>query len=1528
MCGDGERGFHAAILSEIARPSRGDAEYNENVSTTSASQSDLAFFHPTLRRWFNDAFERPTTAQAKAWPAISQGKSTLLLAPTGSGKTLAAFLVAINRIMFESDDQEARPSGVRTLYISPLKALGVDVERNLRSPLAGVRVAAMEDDVSHHVPTIGVRSGDTPTAERHRLNREPPDILITTPESLYLMLTSRAREVLLNVDTVIVDEIHSMVATKRGAHLFLSLERLEALRRNRGAAKPMQRIGLSATQRPLDEVARLLGGADASMDERGESVPRPVEIVEAGRRRKLELKIEVPVEDMAQLAATTPPPAAGGPSVPSIWPAIHPRLVELIRGHRSTMIFVNSRRLAERLSASINESAEEELAMAHHGSIAKDMRLLIEDRLKRGQLRAIVATSSLELGIDMGAVDLVIQIEAPPTIAAGMQRIGRAGHQVDATSAGVIFPKFRGDLLACSAATERMYEGDVEATYYPRNPLDVLAQQIVAMVALEERSVDEVFSIARSAAPFRDLPRSAFESVLDLLSGRYPSDEFSELRPRLNWDRLAGQLSPRRGTQRVAILNAGTIPDRGLYGVFLVGEETSSSRVGELDEEMVFETRPGDVFLLGASSWRVMEITHDRVLVTPAPGEPGRMPFWRGDGPGRPIDFGRAIGRLTRQLLDQPRSEAEDQLVRRHSLEPQAARNLLDYLHDQREATSDVPSDRTVVVESFLDEVGDWRVTILSPFGSRVHAPWAMAVMSKLREEVDGDVDMVWTDDGIMFRLPNTGPPPSLDMLIPKAEVVEETITNELGGTALFAARFRENAARALLLTRRNPGKRTPLWVQRRKSADLLKVASRFRNFPMLLETYRECLRDVFDLQGLQSILQDVARREIRVRMVETASPSPFASTLLFTYTANFLYDGDAPLAERRARSLSLDFTQLKELLGDAQLRELLDADIVDEVGLQLQRLDGKYPARNLDEVHELLRQLGDLSRDDLLRRVDEGLAEQLQDGLVSLERQRRIVPVRIGGESRWIAAEDASRFRDGVGVMLPAGLPDAFIESVEDPLGDLVSRFARTHLPFQLEDVASRYGIGKGVIRDTLWRLAGQNRILEGEFLPGGKGREWCDAEVLRMLKRKSLARLRKQVEPVSPETLAQFLPRWQSVANPRRGLDGLLDVLEQLQGLALPASVLEREILPSRVENFSVSDLDELCAAGEIVWRGFESLGQGDGRVSFYLTDEYPLLAKLVEPMEGELAQQVRAFLKTQGASFFGEIQRELGGFPNELLQTLWDLVWSGEVTNDTLAPLRALRRNQSKRETSGRRRAFRSRRSTQLPGSEGRWSLLADESLTPPSSTEQQMAWAGQLLERYGVLTREMVASEGVAGGFAGLYPVLKAMEEAGRIRRGYFVAGLGAAQFAASGAEDRIRDLDRDDDDSSVVILAATDPANPYGSALRWPTRDSGARPQRTVGARVLLDRGRLLGYLARNKQHLLTFLPDQEPERAEAQARLMGALAQLAEQGEVVYLTQVDDTFPGDSPLQSSLIEAGFAPSTKGYLLRAGGPGAR
>ena len=1120
----------------------------------------------------------------------------------------------------------------------------------------------------------------------------------------------------------------------------------------------------------------------------------------------------------------------------------------------------------------------------------------------------------------------MIQIEAPPSIASGIQRIGRAGHQVGAPSRGVVFPKFRGDLLACSAAVERMFDGMVEQTFYPRNPLDVLAQQIVAMVALEEKSVDELFAIVRSSAPFTELSRNLFDGVLDLLSGRYPSNEFAELRPRVNWDRVAGVVSPRRGTQRIAIANAGTIPDRGLYGVFLAGgDERTSMRVGELDEEMVFETRPGDVFLLGASSWRCLEITHDRVLVEPAPGQPGRMPFWRGDGPGRPLEFGQAIGKLARELVAMPADEAKQKLQDAHALDSRAAFNLMAYLHEQAEATTEVPSDSTIVVESFLDEVGDWRIVMLTPFGARVHAPWAMAVAARLREEVVGEVDLMWSDNGIVFRVPESDQLPPIESFFPAADQIEDIIVRELGGSALFASRFRENAARALLLPRRQPGQRTPLWLQRRKSADLLSVAANYERFPIMLETYRECLRDVFDLPGLKKILQDVSRRTIRVREVETKTPSPFAASLLFDYTANFLYNGDAPLAERRAATLALDHVQLRELLGDAELRELLDADVVDELSLELQRLASRYVLKDADAVADLSRQLGDLSRDEVALRP---LADELDldAAIAKLLRDRRVIELTIGGQPRLIAAEDAGCYRDALGVVPPPGIPDAFLERVENPLVDLVGRYARTHVPFLADDVAARFGVGIAPIHAALDGLLSKNKVLEGEFLPGGRGREWTDIEVLRKLKQRSLAKLRKQIEPVEPHRYASFLIDWQGVAKPRRGLDGLLDAVEQLQGLSLPFSEWEASVLPARVADFKTAQLDELFAAGELCWRGFGTIGTGDGRIALYLADSAARLAPAPDPIEDELEQQIVELLGERGALFFDRIVTELGGFRNDVLDALWRLVWAGHLTNDSLAPLRSLMRGsgtkKKKKNPARRRHSFRSRRASRTPGSEGRWTLWHHPDTIPPSATERQTAVTTQLIERYGVLTREAVASEGVPGGFAGLYPVLKAMEEAGRVRRGYFVAGQGAAQFAAPGADDRLRESGNENDNRSRYIIAATDPANPYGASLRWPADESTTtRPQRVAGAHVILAGGELIGYLNRSGERMMTFVPEDEPKRTQVLGELADA---LVEWGRTLYIKQIDNSSVSESHVATQLLDRGFVAYHDGYQFRSDG----
>ncbi|MEA2163213.1 MAG: ATP-dependent helicase Lhr and Lhr-like helicase [Thermoanaerobaculia bacterium] len=1497
----------------------------------------MAPFHPAVRDWFLNVFRTPTRAQEMGWPAIARGDWTLIFAPTGSGKTLTAFLWALDRLMFAPRPEKDRRC--RVVYISPLKALAVDVERNLRAPLTGIANLAAERGESFVIPSISIRTGDTPQAERARFLRDPADILITTPESIYLMLTSNARDVLRGVETIIIDEVHALVPNKRGAHMALSLERLQRI-----ADKTPQRIGLSATQNPLEEVAKYLGGFEgvvrresgvgevaAEIIDRRLSLgpepedsthsdsrlprndPRAVTIINTGEKKQLTLHVEVPVEEMAKLNESSRDDIPSGPAGQgvrtSIWPAIHPRLLELIRAHTSTLIFVNSRRLAERLAGALNELAGELLVQAHHGSIARAQRIEIEDNLKSGRLPALVATSSLELGIDMGAIDLVIQIEAPPSIASGMQRIGRASHQVGTVSEGIIFPKFRGDLLACAAVTDAMHRSAIEPTRYPRNPLDVLAQQIVAMIAVDSYHADELFALVRQAAPFSELSRTSFDGVLDMLSGLYPSDEFAELRPRITWDRVTNILTPRPNAKRVAITSGGTIPDRGLFGVFLAGgEKTQSARVGELDEEMVFESRVGETFLLGASTWRIEEITHDRVLVTPAPGEPGKMPFWKADAAERTVPFGEAIGALVREIGAMSPAAAVKRLTTKHDLGELAARNFIQYLDDQHAATGAVPDDRTIVIERVLDDLGDWRVCVLTPFGGRIHAPWAMAVTAKVRNELQIDVETMWSDDGFIVRFPDTDVPPRAELLIPDADEIEQLVVRQLGSSSMFAAKFREAAARALLLPRFRPDRRQPLWQQRKRAYDLLQVASRFGSFPIILETYREVLRDVFDVPALVATMKKIQQRTIRVVVADTEKPSPFAGSLLFRYVANFIYDGDAPLAERRAQALAIDQAQLRELLGEPELRELLDADALHALEIELQHLDDRHKVKSADALHDLLLRLGDLSREEIAQRslIDAKTA------IRELTTTRRIIEIGVAREKRFIAIEDASRYRDALGAPLPQGLADRYLQPMADPTGDLVLRYARTHGPFTPSDVAHRYGLGVAVVRAALERFVERGRLIEGEFRPGGTQREWCDNDVLSAIRRRSLAKLRKEVEPVDSSTYVRLITHWQFVTKKRRGLEGLLEVVEALQGVALPASIFESEILSSRIEGYKPSDLDTLSAAGEIVWTGVEPLGERDGRIALYLTDHLPLLHAPRDAETTEVEQKIIDHLRASGASFFAEIQSAAGGFANDVVDALWNLVWRGVITNDTFHALRAYTRPKSSPRNSG----FRSRR-VAPPSTQGRWSLVQ-----PPrgTTTERASATAHQLLARYGVVVREAAAVEGIPGGFSAIYPILKGMEESGRTRRGYFVAGFGATQFGSAGALDLLRSYRDEPDEPETAMLAATDPANPYGSLLKWPV----AGLMRVPGASVILVNGLLSAYIGRGEKQLSTFLPENEPMRGIVAREIAKTLASLVANGtrRALLIAEVNGAAAAKSDLGSYLAEAGFVPTAMGYQMRA------
>ncbi|WP_233121438.1 DEAD/DEAH box helicase [Tersicoccus sp. Bi-70] len=1662
-------------------------------------------FSPATSTWFRGAFPAPTAAQEGAWDAISGGQHALVVAPTGSGKTLAAFLWALDSFLGRTGDaprstpaaggsggsDDDGRTGTRVLYISPLKALGVDVERNLRAPLIGITQTARGRGETPPEISVGVRSGDTTAADRRQLLSHPPDILITTPESLYLMLTSRAKDTLTDVHTVIIDEVHAVAGTKRGAHLALTLERLDAL-----LDRPAQRIGLSATVQPRETVARFLGGN------------APVTIVAPPSGKSWDLTVTVPVEDMTELgpAPVMEGSSAGTTPQASIWPHVEEKVVDLIEANRSTIVFANSRRLAERLTARLNEihadrqlaaQAEEEvwatgtdgeplperaagrtqeraqggtrtatappaqvmaqagstsgaepvLARAHHGSVSKDQRALIEDDLKSGRLRCVVATSSLELGIDMGAVDLVVQVESPPSVASGLQRVGRAGHQVGEISRGVLFPKHRGDLVNSAVTVERMVAGAIESLTIPANPLDILAQQTVAASALGTIDVEEWFDTVRRSAPFATLPRSAFDATLDLLAGRYPSDEFAELRPRIVWDRTEGTITGRPGAQRLAVTSGGTIPDRGLFGVFIVGEEAGKNprRVGELDEEMVYESRVGDVFALGATSWRIEDITYDRVLVSPAFGQPGKVPFWKGDSLGRPVELGRALGAFVRELSAAPEEEARARLTA-NGLDTWACDNLLAYLGEQKEATGQVPDDRTLVVERFHDELGDWRIVLHSPFGMPVHAPWALAVGARLQERYGLDGAAMASDDGIVLRVPMMeDDPPGAELFLFEEDELDGLITAEVGGSALFASRFRECAARALLLPRRNPGKRSPLWQQRQRSAQLLDVARKYPTFPIILETVREVLQDVYDVPALKALSAQVARRELRMMEVTSQQPSPFARSLLFGYIAGFLYEGDSPLAERRAAALSLDPTLLNELLGRAELRELLDPGVIEQTEAQLQHVAPGWRMRGAEGVADLLRLLGPLTAEELAARTEDpaatagsapaGSAASDVAALANsapasgadpsedaepesaptptapvatvtawadeLVRANRALAVTIAGVARYAAVEDAARLRDAAGVPLPMGVPTAFIEPVPDPLGDLVGRFARTHGPFLAAEAAQRLGLGVAVVATALARLATEGRVAEGEFRPsslqptGSAGvTEWCDVEVLRRIRRRSLAALRHDIEPVTPAVYARFLPAWQHIGPDRgslRGLDGVLTVVDQLAGVPVPASAWEPLVLAGRVSDYAPAMLDELMATGDVLVSGAGELAGNDGWLSLHLAESADLtLTRQPLFVPTGLQQAIIDFLTRGGAWFFRQLADAVRGAAgavvapdasdgaspetgagrpatdDEVAAALWGLVWAGVVGNDTYAPVRSLlagghtahtaKRTPARARTSGgrfgrarlsghrpgrdglaavgrdsslgrgpdlRSSAIRNQtsRPSALPTTAGRWSLLPESSL---DATVQAHAMAELLMDRYGVLTRGSVAVEGTPGGFGTVYKVLSRLEEMGQARRGYFIDGLGAAQFSVPATVDRLRSFSEETEvsrrDPVALCLAATDPANPYGSALAWPSLEgTGHRPGRKAGALVALVDGVLVLYVERGGKTLLVFDEDPDVLALAAQALVgvvrRGAVDKLA-------IEKVNSRSVLDTPTGSALAGAGFYSTPRGLRIRA------
>ena len=1446
--------------------------------------------------WFARAFGAATPVQAQGWAAIARGDDALLIAPTGSGKTLAAFLVAISEQAEGANAGPKEKEGWRALYVSPLKALVYDVERNLGAPLAGIEVVARQLGLPFRALTIDVRTGDTTAKERRRQVDHPGDILVTTPESLYLLLTSGAREHLRTLRTLIIDEIHAISPTKLGAHMMLSVERLAAL-----TDQPLQRIGLSATVRPAQEVAHFLSG------------PRPCTIVDTAAPPRLELEIMVPVDDMRKPYLRPEGPGSGPLLAPSpeertsLWPAIEPKILELVLQHRSTIVFVNSRGLAERLAQHLNDLAAEidpalaGLVKAHHGSVAHGQRREMEEELKHGKLRGIVATSSLELGIDMGAVDLVIQVESPDSSARGLQRVGRAGHQVGGTSRGKIFPKHRNDLLEAAVVSRMMLDGRIEALTIPKNPLDVLAQQIVAMCAVGPWQRSELLALVRRAWNFRELTDDVFDGVLEMLTGRFPSTDVADLRPRLNWDRVADRLEARKGARLLATVNGGTIPDRGLYGVFAQGEGDKMSRVGELDEEMVHEARAGETFMLGASSWRIQEITRDRVIVTPAPGEPGKMPFWHGDGPGRPIETGRVLGAFTAQLAELGADEADRWLARDYPLDRRARMNLIDHIAEQREATGLVPSDRTIVVERFKDEVGDFRVCILTPFGARVHAPWAMALEESIGQRSGLEVQALWTDDGIALRFADSDTGPTWDALWVEPEEIEDRIVERLGTSAMFSGQFRENASRALLLPRRSPEGRAPLWQQRLRAQSLLAAVRQHPGFPIILETYRSCLQDTFDLPALKGLLQQIMRREVRVHEVETRKASPFSRSLAFAYTAQYMYEYDNPVAERRAQALTLDRELLRELLGEGELRTLLSDEVLGEVEEELQGLVPPFMARDVDRLHDLLRRLGALDDAAIAARVEGDAAALVH----ALDKTRRLVRMRIAGREQVVAIEDVALYRDGLGAAVPGGVPAVFLTRYDGALEALIMRYARSHGPFVVGEVAAYLGLPEDALRGTIEALGRVGKLSEGAYRPRGTTREWCEPEVLRRIRRRMLAVLRKEVAAVDGATYARFLSDWHGLGAVRgaSGTQRLIEVIAQLEGLPIAASELESRVLPARVRGYQPKWLDELMSTGEVVWVGAGALGAKDGRVALYRRAQARVLLGPRAEATGELHKALIAILAGRGAVFFAELKTQLvHANMSEVVLALWDLVWMGLVTNDTLAPLRSYLAGQS----AGPRAL----------STGGRWSLveLLGDAVEP---TQRRFALVTGLLERWGLIGKSVVDAEGTfegEGGYAGLYETLRAMEDVGKVRRGHFIEGLIGTQLALPGVVDRLRAA-RVPRDDAALVLAANDPASPWGGVLAWPT--STGEPKRRVGALVVSIDGALALWVAPNGKKLVTFGEVREDERLAVRA--LSAWAMTGKEGTTT-VVDIDGEPVRQSKWEPLLREAGFAGDYRGMVL--------
>jgi ATP-dependent Lhr-like helicase len=1371
----------------------------------------LAIFHPVVAAWFERTYGEPSPPQSQGWPLIAAGQNVLLLAPTGSGKTFAAFLKCLDWLYQEALAGTTITDGVSVLYISPLKALNNDIHRNLEIPLQGIADLSKELGTPLPLLTKAVRTGDTPAAERRRMIQKPPQILITTPESLFLMLSSQARQILKTVRYIIVDEIHTLFPNKRGAFLALSLERLEHLI---GDKHPAQRIGLSATMQPLDQVAAFLGGNRYDR-QTGAIEPRPVVIVDTGQRKKLDLQILLPVPDLSELPEK------------SIWPPIYEKLLELVNQHRTTLIFVNNRRQAERITAEINRLAGRELARTHHGSVSKEVRLEAEEMLKAGKLPCVVATASLELGIDIGYIDLVVQIESPKEVARGLQRVGRAGHIVDMPSKGRIIPKTRADLLEAAAIIREMKSGRVEPAQAPLNCLDILAQQVVALTAEGEWRVDEAFRVIRGAYNYRDLSWKEFEKVLEMLSGNYDAAEFIELKPRLFWDRLQGVLRAENYGKRLVYSNAGTIPDRGYFGVYLAG---SGVKLGELDEEFVFERRLNERFVLGTSTWRIEEIRQDRVIVKPARKGEAYIPFWKADQGGRTYELGKRIGAFYGEVetrLD--RDDFEVWLGDNCGIDNPAARNICKYIQAQKQAVGFIQTDRRLILETYPDEAGEWRVVLHSPFGAKLHMALGYVIKDHWAQQYGYEAEMLALDEALLFHCPASIEPPAIGWADIFMDTLEWQVARTVASSVLFGTVFRHCAQRSLVMPRTGYGKkRMPLWLARLKAGNLLQIVAQYQDFPLIVETYREVLQDFFDLAGLKEVIRGIQQGEIEVRHCSHGRPSPFAMGYLLNFTGGFMYDNDAPKGERRLQLFGLGHETLKIIVGEQGFRDLFAADQVREVSRRARSVNGLAADPSPDRLQSWLEKVGDVSCDEL-DQIFPAAGSRIKEGFQELLKSGRVVAIRFGPDGRklLVARMEANVYRsalDEVQGLEPASasgdLPGRWLPKSE-ARRQIIQRFARTHGPFPASAISERYHFSASEVAAELAVLAASGIVEAGEFIPGGSGEEWCDVGLLREIHRRSLAKARKEVEARRPRDFAVFLAKWQGLAC-FAGEAGAMDVLDEslkrLANLRLPAEIWEKAILPVRISNYRANMLDQFIGSGQFNWRAGTSGSSFQIRfepVAAEYLDWLPAATEISDPENpspenpaGPLSGaplKIHEILAQNGALFLPQILKISGLGTAAAWEALEELMGFGLVTNDTFGPVRYVL-NTSRQDRQGVRGILQ----PNVMNTMGRWALL------PQKGPDRPEAWAAVLLYRYGIVSRETAAAEDLS--WEEIYPVLDQWETLGKIRRGYFVEGLSGIQYALPPAVEQLR---QPVDDSVFWVLDWRDPANASRLLPEWP-----------------------------------------------------------------------------------------------------------